>query len=128
MAELSLERIDSPSGVVHVVVAGTLDAHTAPQLDRVVEDALRGGTRRLVCDIERLTYIASAGVGVLIAALNTLQERGGRLALVCPQEVAAREDETGLAEGFNPMEVFRLLGLSEAFTVASTRAEAERRV
>ncbi len=126
MTELTLERIDSPRGVVHVVARGHLDSHTAPQLDALIEEALAQGATRLVVDLERITYVASAGVGVLIGALSALGERGGRLVLVCPQEVEARDEgETGLADGFNPMEVFHLLGLSESFPVAASREQAE---
>ena len=82
------------------------------------------GLSKVVCDLQEVTYIASAGVGVFLGYVNQLKDDGGGLVLIYPREVDAREGKTGLATGYNVFEVFNLLGLSEFISVVRSREDA----
>lgn len=122
---LALDARDIPGGGLSIVCDGVLDSATSPELDRRITESLQKGKARLVCDLSKVTYISSAGVGVLVSALHGCQERKGKLVLVYPEP---KDDRTGLSNKFNPLEVFDLLGLRQTFTIVDTLAEAERQV
>ena len=54
---------------------GRLDTVTAPQLESEVKEALPGLTE-LVFDFEKLEYISSAGLRVLLSAQKAMNQQG----------------------------------------------------
>ena len=54
---------------------GRLDTTTSPDLEKEVE-AVPADTRELVFDFEKLEYISSAGLRVLLAAQKTMNKQG----------------------------------------------------
>ena len=58
-------RIDD---VVVVVVSGTVDALTAPHLEKAIAAAAASTPAALVVDLGAVEFLASSGMGVLIAA------------------------------------------------------------
>ena len=68
------------SGKAVVVLEGRLDTNTAPQLETELKETLEGVTE-LVMDFEKLEYISSAGLRVLMVA-DELMEEQGRMKLI----------------------------------------------
>jgi anti-sigma B factor antagonist len=62
-------RIDSTSVVS---VAGVVDMLTAPDLEKAISEAAKGSPRAVVVDMTDVEFLASAGMGVLIAAQDDL--------------------------------------------------------
>ena len=63
-----------------VELEGKLDVNSSPEL----EEKLRPELKELGCliiDMEKLTYISSAGLRVLVFALQTLDEHGGTMTI-----------------------------------------------
>ena len=58
-----------------VALEGRLDTTTAPQLESELKDAIPGITR-LVMDFEKLEYISSAGLRVLLSAQKIMNKQG----------------------------------------------------
>ena len=67
--------------VVDVGTQLTIGA-TRNQLDRLVEQFLRGGRKDQVLDLARTTKVDAAGIGELIRLHNRFELLGGRLYLV----------------------------------------------
>ena len=63
-----------------VVLEGRLDTITSPKLQSELEP-LFGGISRLVLDCEKLNYISSAGLRVLLTFFQELQEQEKKLEL-----------------------------------------------
>ena len=62
---------------------------------------MNDGNLRIVADLERVEFMDSTGLGVLVGALRRLKERDGTLALACPQGPVLRVlDVTGLSKVF----------------------------
>ena len=59
-----------------VVLDGRLDTTTAPDFDAELKNALEGADS-LVLDCEKLEYISSAGLRVLLSAQKVMNTRGG---------------------------------------------------
>ncbi len=80
-----------------LLLAGELDTHTAPQLDRRLQ-AVADGTD-LVLDLSETTFISSAGLGVILETQRRLAASGGSLQVSSPTPVVARMIElSGLSQ------------------------------
>lgn len=67
----------SQEGTWILSLNGYLDAHTAPQFEKAVEDEFSAGHVRLIVDCAGLTYISSAGLGVFMSFVEEIREAGG---------------------------------------------------
>jgi anti-anti-sigma factor len=63
----------SSSELVELQVAGLLDNNWSEQLARAIDDTIRLGTHRLLINLNEVTYLSSAGIGVLVHAHRQLQ-------------------------------------------------------
>ena len=74
--------VRSERGAVIAAVTGEIDISTVPQLrERLFELADNGGT--LIVDLNRVTFIDSAGLGALVGTARRADEHGGSLHAVC---------------------------------------------
>ena len=81
-----------------VILEGRLDTASAPEADALLQKSLPGA-EALTIDMEKLEYISSAGLRVLLSAEKTLQKQGGRkLKLIHVNEIV--------------MEIFEITGFS----------------
>ena len=110
--ELDEERSDA--GVHIVNVSGEIHVSTAPsfreQLNAVIE---RGGTT-LVLDLSAVEFIDSTGLSVLLNGLRLVNQRQGRMALVCANPTVMR--------------LFQITSLDATFDIFEDRAAAVARV
>lgn len=63
-------------------IAGELDHYSAQSIRREL-DGLIGepGVKRLVLDLQQMTFMDSSGIGVILGRFRTLRERGGTVAV-----------------------------------------------
>ncbi|MBO4848559.1 MAG: STAS domain-containing protein [Clostridia bacterium] len=84
-----------------IALEGKLDTNTAPQLEKAIFLSLEG-VEELTLDFDKLDYISSAGLRVLIKAEKEMSKRGGM------RIVRANEAIRG---------IFEISGLNEMLTV-----------
>lgn len=84
-----------------IALAGRLDTATAPELEKELKDSL-DGINLLVLDFEKLEYISSAGMRVLLATQKTMNRQGGMK--------LTRVNET-------IMEIFEVTGFTDILTI-----------
>ena len=66
---------------------GELDHHAAAGIREDIDRSLeRCAPCDLVFDFEKVTYMDSAGIGVMIGRYKQVQSLGGRIAIACPNE------------------------------------------
>jgi anti-sigma B factor antagonist len=100
-AAWKLTEVADLNGDRLLIVAGELDIATTPELSRML-DRLRAHGHPVVLDLAAVTFMDSTGLGVLIGALRRINERGGRMALVCADGPVLRVLElTRLTEVFS---------------------------
>ena len=68
-------RIQKNASELTVELSGRLDTNTAPELEAALKTALEG-VEELTFDFEKLDYISSAGLRVLLAAQKTMNRQG----------------------------------------------------
>jgi anti-sigma B factor antagonist len=93
-----------------VKIKGYLDSSTFPQLQEHLDNLLREGNHYYLLDLENLTYISSAGLGVLMGILREVREKQGDLKIINMSDKIER--------------VFSLLGFSRLMKVYSSEEEA----
>ena len=84
-----------------IALEGRLDISTAPDLEQVVISSLDGVTE-LVFDLEKLIYIASAGLRVLLLAQKKMNKQGSMKVIHANEMV---------------MEVFENMGFADIITI-----------
>src|SRR5439155_9906285 len=77
-------------GCVVVTVTGEVDAHSAPHLQETLLTALASASRRLVVDLDDVTFFDSAGIRTLITLRQKAGELADRVRLVMPRRVGVR--------------------------------------
>ena len=95
---ISKERNDS---ALTLALEGRLDTVTAPELEKELNASLDGVTA-LTFDFEKLEYISSAGLRVLLAAQRIMAKKG--------EMKVAHVNET-------IMEIFEVTGFSDILTI-----------
>ena len=84
-----------------LVLDGRLDTNTAPQLETEIKEAL-DGVLSLVLDLEKLEYISSAGLRVLLSAQKIMNGKG-EMKLTHVQK--------------SVMDIFEITGFSDILTI-----------
>ena len=96
--DLSLDKRTHGTWAV-IDVKGELDLYTAPSFrESVLEAAGDNDPPKVIVDFRGLGFIDSSGLGVIVACLKHLRERGGDLALAAPEGSGLRRllELTGL--------------------------------
>ena len=83
-----------------VALEGRLDTTTAPELEKFLESELHG-LQKLVFEFKDLEYISSAGLRVLIYALQCLEFQNCMTIRNCSPEVLEVFEVTGFMEMVN---------------------------
>ena len=97
---LNISRKGDAQAVI-MELEGRLDTTTAPQLEAELK-AVMADANSVCFDFEKLEYISSAGLRVLLAAQKVMGKKGGmKLHNVCPEI----------------MEVFEITGFSDILTI-----------
>ena len=76
---------------------GRLDTTTSPDLEKEVE-AVPADTRELVFDFEKLEYISSAGLRVLLAAQKLMAKQGEMKVLNVNESIMGIFEVTGFTD------------------------------
>lgn len=78
---------------------GRIDTVTAPELQAAVDENI-GGVTELTFDLEKLKYLSSAGLRVLMGAQKTMNNQGSMKLLNVNEDVLDIFDMTGLTDVF----------------------------
>lgn len=82
---MNIEKTENGTEVT-LALSGRLDTVTAPQLEEKIQESL-SGTEKLNLDFEKLEYLSSAGLRVLLTAHKAMMKSGGELEIRHVNEV-----------------------------------------
>ena len=100
-------------GIEVVDVEGEIDVYTAPRLRELLIDLVNKNNYQLVVNMEKVEFLDSTGLGVLVGGLKRVRAHDGSLDLVCTQE--------------RILKIFRITGLTKVFGIHNTVDEAIER-
>ena len=100
----------SKDGIEVIDVAGTIDIDTAPRLRELLIDLVSTNSYQLIVNLERVEFLDSTGLGVLVGGLKRVRAHDGSLDLVCTQE--------------RILKIFRITGLTNVFAIHDTVDQA----
>jgi len=97
-------------GIEIVDVEGEIDVYTAPRLRELLIDLVNNQHYHLIVNMEKVEFLDSTGLGVLVGGLKRVRAHDGSLDLVCTQE--------------RILKIFRITGLTKVFGIHDTVDEA----
>jgi anti-sigma B factor antagonist len=97
-------------GIEVVDVEGEIDVYTAPRLRELLIDLVNKNNYQLVVNMEKVEFLDSTGLGVLVGGLKRVRAHDGSLDLVCTQE--------------RILKIFRITGLTKVFGIHDTVDDA----
>jgi anti-sigma B factor antagonist len=96
-----------------VTLVGEIDVYTAPRLRQALIDLVSQGATDIVVDMDRVDFLDSTGLGVLVGGLKRVKSAEGDLRLVVTQD--------------RIMKIFDITGLSKVFPIRGSLDEAMQR-
>ncbi len=100
----------SKDGIEVIDVGGEIDISTAPRLRELLIDLVSTNNYQLIVNLERVEFLDSTGLGVLVGGLKRVRAHDGSLDLVCTQE--------------RILKIFRITGLTKVFGIHETVDQA----
>ena len=100
----------SKDGIEVIDVGGTIDIYTAPRLRELLIDLVSTDNYQLIVNLEKVEFLDSTGLGVLVGGLKRVRAHDGSLDLVCTQE--------------RILKIFRITGLTKVFGIHETVDQA----
>jgi anti-sigma B factor antagonist len=97
-------------GTEVIDVEGEIDVYTAPRLRELLIDLVSKDNYQLVVNLEKVDFLDSNGLGVLVGGLKQVRAFGGSLDIVCTRE--------------RVLKIFRITGLTKVFDIHDTVNEA----
>lgn len=95
--EITMDRVGNE---LTVALDGRLDTLTSPVLEERLQSSL-AGVEKLIFDFEKLEYISSAGLRVLLAAIHIMADQGTMVVRNVSEEVREVFDITGFIDDLN---------------------------
>ncbi len=109
MSDFEVARKDA--GEVSIIyLKGYLDAHTAPDFEKSLQQLVDENRVKIVVNLADLAYISSAGLGVFMGFIEDVRRKKGDIKLAEPTEKVFR--------------VFDLLGFPVLYEIFSSENEA----
>jgi anti-sigma B factor antagonist len=96
-------KVRKQGGHTVLEVAGEIDVYTAPKLREKLIELVNEGSYHLVVDLEKVDFLDSTGLGVLVGGLKRVRNHDGSLKLVCTQDKI--------------LKIFRITGLTKVFSI-----------
>ncbi|MCY4068150.1 MAG: STAS domain-containing protein [Acidimicrobiaceae bacterium] len=105
--EINVERHE---GVVVIGAEGRIDSSNSREFHSGIEAAIADDDQGVVVDFERVSYISSAGMRVILLLAKTLKNKGTELALCSMQE--------------SVLEIFTISGFDKIIALHDSRSDA----
>ena len=109
MSELTVDKRDVED-VTLLYTKGFINAHTVRLFEGEIRGAIQQGRVKIVVNCSGLSYIASAGLGALMGAIEEIRGSGGDLRLAALNETVHN--------------IFEILGFNHLYKTYATEEEA----
>jgi len=97
-------------GIEVIDVQGEIDMYSAPRLRELLINLVSQGSSQLVVNLDKVGFLDSTGLGVLVGGLKRVRAHDGSLDLVCTQQ--------------RILKILKITGLTEVFGIYQTADQA----
>jgi anti-sigma B factor antagonist len=97
-------------GIIILDIDGEIDLYNAPEIKDTIKKEMDAGHKKIVINLEHVSYIDSSGIGALISSLSNLKKIGGGLKIIHVYESVRK--------------VFELTKLTSFFEIYDSEDEA----
>ena len=97
-------------GIEVIDVQGEIDMYSAPRLRELFVDLVSKGSYQLVVNLDKVGFLDSTGLGVLVGGLRRVRAHDGSMDLVCAQQPI--------------LKILKITGLTEVFGIYQTVDQA----
>jgi len=94
------------NGIISVMIKGRLDADTAPEAEKILENFLTRDHPRLLFDLSDQEYLSSADLRVILRTAQEIQRKSGKF-IICSLNNYVKE-------------VFEIIGLQSHLPIAES--------
>jgi len=106
-----MEILEKKIGNVYLIsIGGNLDAYSVNDVESKLNSLIDAGQLRLVVSLDKLEYISSSGLRVLLVTLKKVRKQQGDMRLACLKS--------------NIKEVFDISGFTQLFNISDTEETA----
>ena len=102
--------VEEKDDVMVLRLDGEVDVYTAPKLKSRLIDLVDQGKFKIIVDLEKVAFMDSSGLGVLVGGLKRVRSHDGAISLICSQE--------------NILKIFRITGLVKIFPIFDNESQA----
>ena len=92
-------------------LVGEIDNNSSIVLDREISGIAEGAASAIILDMEKISFISSSGIGVIVKSQNTLKAKGAELTMINLQPQVKR--------------VFEIMQLTPVLNVCESREELD---
>lgn len=105
--EISIRKQDE---ITIIIFEGKMDTQTAPEAEKALAEIIDGGSFKILVSFEKLEYVSSVGLRVLLTTAKRLKTNQGEMRLFSLNEVVR--------------DVFEISGFAKIFKICANEAEA----
>ncbi len=106
-----MEILEKKIGNVYLIsISGNLDAYSVNDVESKLNSLIDAGHVRLVVSLDKLEYISSSGLRILLVTLKKVRKQQGDIRLACLKS--------------NIKEVFDISGFTQLFNISDTEETA----
>jgi len=102
-------KVESVGEFSLIGLSGEVDVYSAPKLRETIKTLVDDGKFNIIVDLEKVAFLDSTGLGVLVGGLKRVKHHDGELGIICNQEKILR--------------IFRITGLTKVFPIYRSREE-----
>lgn len=84
-SQFTIDEVPLPKGIL-LRVNGRLDAKNSQMLTDRCTALAQAGTGRIVANLQGVPFVASSGIGTLLALTERFQESGGEFRIAAPSD------------------------------------------
>jgi anti-anti-sigma factor len=95
--------------VLILKISGRLDATSSPLLEKKVLSFIEAGKWKLLLNFEKVEYLSSAGMRLLLATTKKLKSKDGKMVVTCIAD--------------NVLEVIKMAGFDHILNITETEDE-----
>lgn len=86
---MQISQEEMNNGVLKVTLKGSLDIDGAGEVDGPFSD-IGGSREKVIVDLTNLDFLASVGIRIFVRTAKAMHPRGGKVALINPNDTAKR--------------------------------------